>query len=157
MNNGYHVHEMNPFYVQAVAEHRELHAAVEGIRKTLAAHDEHDVDDKYVKLVLCEIRCLRDKLDQHFAQEEEGGYLEEAVGRLPQVAPQADTLQRQHGALLKLANLMLADAEAGGDVAHVWRKLRTGYDAFAKRLHAHEAAENVLLQRAFNEDPGIET
>jgi hypothetical protein len=157
MNNGYHVHEMNPFYVQAVAEHRELHAAVELIRKSLVARNEQEVDAKDVKLALCEIRCLRDKLDRHFAQEEEGGYLEEAVGRLPQVAPQADNLQRQHGALLKLANLMLADAEAEKDAAHAWRKLRTDYDAFAKRLHAHEAAENVLLQRAFNEDLGIET
>src|SRR5688572_29011022 len=69
MTNGYHVHEVNPFYVQAVAEHRELHAAVEGIRKNLAARNEREADAKDVKLALCEIRCLRDKLDHHFAQE----------------------------------------------------------------------------------------
>jgi iron-sulfur cluster repair protein YtfE (RIC family) len=157
MTNGYHVHEANPFYVQAVAEHRELHAAVERIHKLLTDRPDGDATPEHVAEATRDIRELRDKLAQHFAQEEEGGYLEEAVGRFPQVALQAETLQRQHGTLLKLANLMLADAETGDKAPAVWRKLQADYDPFAKRLHAHEAAENVLLQRAFNEDLGIET
>jgi hypothetical protein len=156
MNNDYYVHETNPFYLQAVAEHRELHAAVERIRKLLVDRRDLDATPEHVAAATRDIRELRDKLARHFAQEEEGGYLEEAVGRFPAVAPQAATLQRQHAALLKLANLMLADAETGDKAPAVWRKLQADYDPFAKRINVHEAAENVLLQRAFNEDLGIE-
>jgi hypothetical protein len=36
----------------------------------------------------------------------------------------------------------------------VWMKLKADYRQFTKRLKAHEAAEDALLRRAFNEDPG---
>ena len=155
MSNGYHVHEANPFYVQAVSEHRELHAAVDRIRRLLDAPlddatRERAVDARHSLLV------LRDQLARHFAQEEAGGYLEEAIVRLPQIAPQAKVLQRQHRDFLDRANAMLADAETGDSAANALLKLKADYVAFAKRLEAHEAAENVLLQRAFNEDLGIE-
>ena len=155
MNHDHHVHEVNPFYVQALAEHRELHAAIEQIRRLLdSGLSGADVGQRAVNAAHAVLN-LRDQLQRHFDQEEGGGYLEEAVTRLPQIAPQATILQRQHHEFLDLANAMLAAAETGDSATSVLLKLKTDFESFAKRLEAHEAAENKLLERAFNEDPGL--
>jgi len=104
MNNGYHVHEVNPYFTQAKSEHRELHAAIERIHQVLDETREVDALNQRVAEVTALITALCDRLARHFEQEENGGYLEEAIVRLPQIAPQAITLQRQHGEFLSAAN-----------------------------------------------------
>ena len=156
MNNGNYVHEANPFYTQAVNEHRELHAAVQHIEETLHQCEPCEATAERLAEAKQLIVTLRDHLAHHFAQEEQGGYLEEAIIRVPQMSHQADMLQRQHAEFLRLANNMLADAQAGVPQPTAWRNLKADYLQFAKRLKAHEAAENALLQRAFNEDNGVE-
>ena len=156
MSNDFHVHEVNPFYVQAVGEHRDLHAAVDRIRHVLEGRAERDAATADVAAAKALILALRERLARHFAQEEEGGYLDEAVTRVPKMAPQARSLQRQHHEFLDLADAMLVDAGSDEATSVVWSKLKSDYVSFAKRLSAHEAAEDVLLQRAFNEDPGTE-
>lgn len=151
MNNGYYVHEINPYYAQARSEHRDLHAAIERIHHELAVTREVDASIERITEVTTLIVDLRDRLARHFQQEENGGYLEEAIVRVPQIAAQATTLQRQHGEFLATANTMLDHARSTEAAPLVWSALKTDYDLFAKRLNAHEAAENALLSRAFNE------
>jgi len=156
MNNGYHVHEVNPYYAQARSEHRELHAAIERIHQVLDETREIDASIQRVSELTAHITALRDRLARHFEQEENGGYLEEAIVRMPQIAPQAAMLQKQHGEFLTAANDMLAHARSSDAAPHVWAALKADYLLFAKRLNAHEAAENALLSRAFNEDSGLD-
>lgn len=154
MSNGSNIHQVDPYYLQALSEHRELHFAVDRIRRILEECPEIDASGQSIAELTRGIADLRDLLERHFLQEEEGGYLEEAIARSPQAAPQALVLHRQHGDLLGLANGMLAAAIPGESAPIVWMKLKADYLRFAKRLNAHEAAEDSLLQRAFNEDPG---
>lgn len=151
MTDGYHVHEVNPFYTQARNEHRELHGAVESIRRLLDETNAADVTAAQVNEAAAAIIALRERLSQHFQQEEEGGYLEEAIVRVPTLAPQASQLQKQHGEFLVTADAMLAHARGSAPPTSIWRELKTDYERFAKRLQAHEAAEDALLGRAFNE------
>jgi hypothetical protein len=156
MSDDFHTHEANPYYLQAIGEHRELHAAIDRIRHLLEDRAESDATDDSVAEVIQSILAFRERLARHFTQEEEGGYLEEAIAQLPQVASQVDVLQRQHHEFIELADAMLANAGTADIAAIIWSRLKSDYDLFAKRLNAHEAAEDFLLQRAFNEDPGIE-
>jgi len=156
MSNGYHVHEVNPYYAQARSEHRELHSAIERIHQVLDETREIDASIQRISEVTALITALRDRLARHFEQEENGGYLEEAVMRVPQIAPQALILQRQHGEFLSAANAMLDHALSPDAAPSVWANLKADYITFAKKLNAHEAAENALLSRAFNEDSGLE-
>ncbi len=156
MNNGVHVHTSNPIYLQAVSEHEHLHAAVDRIHESLVSYSATAVDAAAIESVRRQIAALREQLQKHFAQEELGGYLEEALTRSPVLAPQASVLQRQHAEFLTLASQMLSDAVCC-DPPHVtWERLKSDYELFAKRLKGHEAAENRLLQRAFNEDQGVD-
>jgi len=156
MNNGYKVHEVNPYYTQAQGEHRELHAAIERIHHVLDETREIDASSRQVAEVTALVTALRDRLARHFEREENGGYLEEAIVRVPQIAPQAIILQRQHGEFLTAANAMLDHARSTDAAPLVWANLKADYALFAKRLTAHEAAENALLSRAFNEDSGLD-
>lgn len=154
MNNIYHIHEANPFCVQAVAEHRVLHAAFEQIRAALKTCCAAEATQAAVDEATRRIQKLRDGLAEHFRQEEDGGYLEEAAARNPPLAPQAEALQAEHRVLLKMADALLADARRAEPPPAVWNRLNNDYQQFEQRLRAHEAAEEALLQRAFNEDLG---
>lgn len=157
MNNGYHIHEVNPYFAQARSEHRELHVAIERIHAVLEETRESDATSARIAEVTALIVALRDRLARHFEQEENGGYLEEAIVRVPQIAPQAAALQKQHGEFLAAANAMLDHARSGDTAPSVWSALKTDYVRFAKRLRAHEAAEDALLMRAFNENPDFDS
>ncbi|MCE9607011.1 MAG: hemerythrin domain-containing protein [Planctomycetia bacterium] len=156
MSNGHYVHEVNPYYLQARSEHRDLHAAIERIRSKLDGTCEVDASAASIAEIRLLITDLRDRLACHFRQEEKGGYLEEATIRLPQVAPQASALQRQHEELLAAANAMLYHAYSADAAPLVWSDLKADYTRFSKHVEAHEAAENALLSRAFNEDSGLD-
>lgn len=146
-------HQIDPFYQHALAEHRDLHQAFEHVQTYLTSAQQ-PTETRLAEAVRL-LSELRDRLAQHFSQEENGGYLEEAVIRLPRIEPQATALQRQHGDFLDAANRLIREARQGGVVAESWRRLREGYGQLLKRLEAHEAAENKLLQTAFNEDMGF--
>lgn len=152
MNGVHQVHEQHPFFVQATHEHARLHQAVEAIHHLLDAKQGTAIDCAAVHEVTAAIVALRHDLQAHFEREEQGGYLEEAMTRVPDLTPQANQLQKQHAEFLQLAERMVADAQCGDQPAGVWQRLLADYALFAKQLLAHEAAENRLLGRAFNED-----
>lgn len=152
-----HVNEgVNPFLEQALAEHHDLHRTVEEIGSLLDSVPASEAGAALAAQALRRVDDLRGKLRQHFAQEEEGGYLEEAIARLPSLAPQAAVLQKQHAEFMQLADRLVGDARAAATPADVWRVLHDGFKTYSKKLLAHEAAENSLLQRAYNVDLGIE-
>lgn len=155
MNGIQHTHEQHPFFVQAMHDHEKLHHEVEDIHQLLEHKAAGEINCEAVTAVTALINTLREGLRQHFEREELGGYLEEALTRVPALAPQAAQLQKQHAEFLRLAEQMTADAQCGDQPAGVWTRLKGDYARFAKKLLAHEAAENQLLERAFNEDIGL--
>ena len=156
MNNGIHVHEINPYYVHALAEHRELHTAIERIRSLLNSDLTGDAAALKGIEATHAVLALRDHLRRHFTQEEAGGYLEEAVTRLPRIAPQASALQRQHRELLDAVERLLPNPDAVVSGKTALATMKDEFEIFVRRLLAHEAAENVLLEQAFNEAPGLD-
>ena len=96
------------------------------------------------------LTTLLQHVEHHFAQEEDGGYMEEALTLVPRFAPQEPRLMTEDAELLTglvtlLGKLRRAayDAAALGDVAVRYRHLR-------QRLLDHERAENEVLAHAFN-------
>jgi hypothetical protein len=89
---------------------------------------------------------LRQQLQTHFTEEETGGCLEEAVARCPSLSEDGTLIVAEHPVLDRMLEQLLVQirnrAVSGPDV-------QRDYQAYAKKLHAHEAAENRLLQMAF--------
>lgn len=157
MTNGYHVHEANPFYVQALAERRALHTAVEGLRKFVADSSiANTTKNQVAELRRC-IEKLCNQLARHVAEETAGGCLEEASARNPKIAAEAESLQRRYLEFLKAAEKLRSIAESPRLTADAWNALRSDCLQFADRLREYEAGESVLLQNAFNEAPEFES
>lgn len=96
------------------------------------------------------VAAIRQELAQHFAEEESGGCLEEAVARCPALSHAADRVQSEHSRLL---------ATLDEFTEHCWRMERpTRRDlvaleqelrAVAHQVRLHEAEEIDILERGF--------
>lgn len=98
---------------------------------------------------------LRDQIERHFAQEEVGGYMEEALSRAPRFSAQVEALLKQHTELASGVNDVLARAKGSRDNPGNWKTLHADVQALLKKLKAHEAGENRIIEAAFNEDLGL--
>jgi hypothetical protein len=141
--------EVDPFYAKFVDVHRELHRGVEAVEKGIsAALPANDV------AAWCDLpkllQELRAHLKQHFAEEDEGGVLEEALSRLPRLAPEFSVVERQHAPLLRQMDELAQKAQNGGLTLDQWRSLADEFGRFVYALRAHEAAENRIVDEAFD-------
>ncbi|MBL9091976.1 MAG: hemerythrin domain-containing protein [Planctomycetaceae bacterium] len=155
MNVPYSVHEINPFCIQAMAEHRALRGSFASIKGLLNKAAESDADKRAALAeVAGKISQFQAALTDHFRREERGGCLEEAVIRSPALAPEADRLLAEHVELSDMVEQLRADAAGSISPAEAWHKLAADYAQFEVYWLRHEAAEDSLLQKAFNEDFG---
>jgi len=92
---------------------------------------------------------LRIFLQRHFQQEEQGGWLEEAVCSLPRLSHCLTGLEHQHQTLLRETD------EALALLSSPLPALADGADTFqslANALLAHEAQEEEVLAEGFNQE-----
>ena len=136
-------------------QHRGLKERIDGLCQLMCnPTDRFFFADAFFKVKL-QLGELRDFMKYHFAQEASGGYLEDAVVRLPRLGVSADVIEREHPLLLREIEALI---ERAGNTTHSleeWRQFREGITVFARKLTAHEAAENRILQLGFNEDPSL--
>jgi hypothetical protein len=95
------------------------------------------------------IRRLRMELVHHFAEEEEGGCLDEAVSRCPRLGPDARRIEAEHQELLAKLESLLAQATDGEISVQDRVALEGAFDDFCRQMRAHEAAESDVLRQAF--------
>jgi hemerythrin HHE cation binding domain-containing protein len=92
------------------------------------------------------ITDLSSQLKAHFAEEEDGGCLEEAVTRCPSLAAEVRTTLEEHLVLDRLLYTLLAQLS---DPAVTPTDLQKSWHLFYAKIQAHEAAETKILQMAF--------
>jgi hypothetical protein len=140
----------DPFYSKVLAEHRELNSLLVSVEDRLNRALGADPNGNPMWIELTErLKSLRDYLEHHFAEEEEGGVLEEAMCRLPRLCPRAAALERQHGELRKQMARIVEQAERCGCSAERRQAVARDFSRFAYALRAHEAAENCIAEEAF--------
>lgn len=150
-------HKLDPYLEQAVEEHELLHHAVMELKALMESKPPALVDAITMAQAAKLFNDLHDKLQRHFAREEQGGYLEEALARTPRLAPQARLLQKQHAEFSLESLRIVMITRSHKPLPQLWAELQSAFQLFAKRLLAHEAAEDSLLEQAFNEDLGTDT
>ena len=140
-----------PYVAHLRAEHRRLHADLLQIERNWAAALTATGDQR--PQIVAALEQLRGELVRHFDEEDEGGCLEEAVSRCPSLGPEADRIEREHPELLAELNAILADLAdlRGKQPAPSLDELHARFKQLVVKLHAHEAAENRLLEQAFGE------
>jgi hypothetical protein len=135
------------------AEHRHFGRMINEIRRAFEApvHPGNLVaviSDAHAKLSV-----FSQQMRAHFETEEEGGYMEEAVARLPVLSHNADKLIAEHTVLRAALDGVVKRLDAVGDSIAEWNACRDDFKRFAQQIATHEANENWLLHEGFNE-PG---
>lgn len=148
--------ESSSAYIKALkAEHRELGQLVRAVDVALAAAADQGWKGQRTSHVVEQLVTLCDFMRDHFAQEEEGGYLEEALSHAPRLGPQAARLLHQHPQLLARIGDVCDLARKRHDDPSAWPAIHENAHAAIKELLAHETGENQLVQQAFNADLGL--
>lgn len=131
---------------QLQAEHHHLNSAVLEIRHKLEGFRPGGEAEAKLNSLIEQLESLHTLLKVHFREEEEEeGFLEEAVTRCPSVQPDVKALMCQHAQMAEALEELIVDMRSGtidGDTC------RQRFDSFAILLKAHECGENTLLQLA---------
>jgi hypothetical protein len=137
--------ESRSYVNHLLSEHRRLHGLLREARRAIVGNGVR----KSAAECTAVLREVRDELQRHFAEEEGGGCLAEAVSRCPALSAEARAIEAQHpGLLLRLETLLNQVATAEPTAGCRVETLRE-FDDLLRELHAHEAAENNLLRRGF--------
>jgi iron-sulfur cluster repair protein YtfE (RIC family) len=94
------------------------------------------------------ITDLLSQLKAHFAEEESGGCLEEAVSRCPSTARETETVLKEHHQLDQLLCCVLSQVSNLATPAEI----QASWQAFYAKIRAHEASETRLLRMAFGHE-----
>jgi hypothetical protein len=137
------------------AEHRGLERRATQLTQLVRRPIEDSALPTALSELTTNLRDLRDLLRRHIAQETAGGYLEDAVARVPRLARDADAIERQHPDLLRDAAALVDIAKNSTPSLDVWKRLGDVVAQFAGKLLAHETEEGRILQQGFNEDPAL--
>jgi iron-sulfur cluster repair protein YtfE (RIC family) len=136
-----------------LAEHRDLFHLLLSVRSALANAGPPTTDRR--SEVLDSMHHLRDHLADHFAKEEQGGFLEEAVARIPRLSAAVQSILGQHPLLLANLDRVIEDLEASPADSGAWARANHDFEAFSARMTAHERSENAVVQSGYNEDLGL--
>lgn len=136
-----------------LAEHQDLFNRLTAARRAFAG-ETPPPPDQFAGLRDC-LQSLREYLGTHFAQEERGGFLEEAVARMPRLGSAVSGLVAQHPVLLTELDGIIASLPSSLESAAAWQHVGKAYADFAARIAAHERRENAVVQEGYNEDLGL--
>jgi hypothetical protein len=99
------------------------------------------------------LEATRGHIVEHFRFEEQDGYMDIVRKREPRLGHAIDELAKEHGQLLREADLLLKEATAATGIDEA---MRAKVSEWINHVRRHEARENHLIQDAFNVDIGPE-
>lgn len=136
-----------------LAEHRDLFQLMLSVRSAFSVSGPPTPACRAA--LVASLHQLRQHLADHFAQEEQGGFLEESVARVPRLSAAVRSILGQHSALLVELDHVIADLESvpAGDEA--WARADHDFEMFSAHMTAHERSENAVVQEGYNEDLGL--
>jgi hypothetical protein len=133
-----------------LAEHRRLDQLVRRTMASIPGWEEADAAG-WLPRMQAGLQEIRTELAHHFRKEEEGGCLEEAVARCPQLSVDVGHIEAEHRELLaSLDDLIGRCRTLGATTAAQAQVLDAEFRAVVHKLRAHEARENRVMQRGFN-------
>ena len=136
------------YVVHLRVEHRKLHDDLQRITRNWFSGEKETQQTSQAPRVVEALQALRTDLAEHFAEEEDGGCLEEAVCRCPRLGPEANRIEREHPALLSELDDIIARLSRSRKALETPGS-QAKFESFARKLHVHEAAENRMLEAAF--------
>ena len=133
-----------------LSEHRRLDQLIRRTLATVPSWEELDAAD-WLPRVRSGLVAIQLELAHHFRAEEQGGCLEEAVARCPQLSAEVQKIEAQHDDLLaRLGELMDRCQCCGKQTPQQARCLEQELRQIIRELRLHETLEKKIMQQGFN-------
>jgi ferredoxin len=132
-----------------LTEHRRLDQLVRRTISALPTWEEMDAPD-WLPRMTNGLVAIRTELAHHFHDEEQGGCLEEAVARCPQLSAEVQRIEGEHEQILTGLNELIDRCQCTAKLTPqqslaIEQELRQ----IVRELRAHEALENRIIQLGF--------
>jgi hemerythrin len=129
-------------------EHRRLHRLLGDIKSAITGSIESEKSPFSFPIAQL-LRQLSEQLKHHFAEEEAGGCLEEAICHCPSLSGEEKRITSEHAAILAETNDLFEQAAALPAKRRNLVGIKEAFERLLLRIRIHEAAENRLLSRGF--------
>jgi len=126
------------FYVHFRHEHKRIGEEIQGLRAEVHDPQFQVNSPKFVE----RLAALRDQVDRHFLEEEEGCF-DEIVSRSPALASQARRLEDTHGKLLEQLDALIEDVRRNPRLD----RIAAQFEAFGQAMADHEVEESALVRQ----------
>jgi len=134
---------------QAIEEHGLIHFHLDQLERALSDLDPASAQAETLRTVAVRIDSFKERLDEHFGTEEDGGILQGILEALPQAESDIRRIRTQHARLGEALERVRAIARRG-DPAEA-PSLKEELDRFLAMMREHEREEDALLKRALRQ------
>ena len=134
---------------QAIEEHGLIHFHLDQLERALSDLDPASAQAETLLTVAVRIDSFKERLDEHFGTEEDGGLLQGILDALPQTESDVRRIRTQHARLGEALERARAVARRG-DPADAMM-LKEDLDRFLAMMREHEREEDELVKRALRQ------
>jgi len=134
---------------QAIEEHGLIHFHLDQLERALSDLDPASAQAETLRTVAVRIDSFKERLDEHFGTEEEGGLLQGILDALPQTESDVRRIRTQHARLGEALERARTIARRG-DPAQA-SMLKEDLDRFLAMMREHEREEDELVKRALRQ------
>ncbi len=135
---------------RTIEEHQQIDFFLTQLLTSLDSLDDDGTEIEPLRRLAAQIDSLRERLEEHFEREEHDGLFQAIVDLLPDAGPAIHRLGAQHDRMIEILQMARIHAERGEpcEIAALRADLKT----FLDTMRDHERAEEVLLERAIEEE-----
>ena len=134
---------------KALEEHGLIHFHLDQLERALSDLDPGSALPETLRTVAVRIDRFKERLDEHFGTEEDGGLLQGILDALPQTESDIRRIRTQHARLGEALERARAIARRG-DPAEA-PSLKEELDRFLAMMREHEREEDALVKRALQQ------
>ncbi|HEX6850634.1 MAG TPA: hypothetical protein VF139_04445 [Candidatus Polarisedimenticolaceae bacterium] len=131
---------------QALDEHRQIHFHLDLLAKAIAVLDPATADAESLMTLAARIESLKERLEEHFHDEEDGGLYQGILDQMPQAESDVLRLMAQHERTLQAVETarVLARRREPSEAG----LLRSDLERIMEMMRDHETEEEALVARA---------
>jgi hypothetical protein len=135
---------------QALEEHGLVHFHIDQLERALSDLDPAQAAPEILRTVAVRIDSFKERLAEHFGNEEDGGLLQGILDALPQTESDIRRIRAEHVRLSEALEKARVIARRGDPTEAP--ALKEELDRFLSMVREHEREEEALVKRALRQD-----
>lgn len=134
---------------QSLEEHGLIHFHLDQLERALKEFDPAEASDEALRTLAVRIDSFKERLDEHFGVEEEGGLLQGILEALPQAESDVRRIKTQHARVNEALDSARRLARSG-DLEEA-AALKDELTRVLTMMREHEREEDALVRRALRQ------